>query len=209
MKVLVACEFSGIVREAFNKKGHDVTSCDLLETNIPGFHIKDDVLKHLNKKWDLMVAFPPCTHLAVSGSKYFKEKQADGRQQSGIDFFMKLANSNIPRIAIENPVGIMSSIWRKPDQIIQPFMFGHPESKKTCLWLKNLPKLKPTNLLSLPSCGHWQNQTEGGQNKLIHEGKWIGYNNPLTPMLRSITYQGIADAMANQWSNYKPLQLCI
>jgi hypothetical protein len=109
MKVLVACEFSGIVRDAFNKQGHDATSCDLLETDIPGFHIKDDVLKHLNKKWDLMVVFPPYTHIAVSGARHFAEKQKDGRQQQGIDFFMKLANASIPRIAIENPVGIMSS----------------------------------------------------------------------------------------------------
>jgi site-specific DNA-cytosine methylase len=200
MKVLVACEFSGIVREAFNKQGHDATSCDLLETDMPGFHIKDDVLKHLHRKWDLMVAFPPCTHIAVSGARHFAEKQKDGRQQQGIDFFMKLANAPIPRIAIENPVGIMSSIWRQPDQVIQPYEFGENAKKTTCLWLKNLPKLKPTNIIT-PEIVTLTN----GKKFSAWEYK-ISMNHDERSHLRSITFQGIADAMADQWGNYTPLQ---
>lgn len=199
MKVLVACEFSGIVREAFRSKGHDAWSCDLLQTEIPGQHIQGDVLEILNQGWDMIIAHPPCTHLAVSGSKYFAQKKADGRQQQGIDFFMQFANASCEKIVIENPVGIISTKWRKPDQIIQPYEYGHPESKKTCLWLKGLPKLKPTNILKLPECGYWQNQTKEGQNKLMVNGVWIGYNDPRTPHLRSKTYTGIADAMAEQW----------
>ena len=138
-----------------------------------------------------MIAFPPCTHLAVSGAHRFAEKRADGRQQEGIDFFMALANAPIPKIAIENPVGIMSTKWRKPDQIIQPFQFGDPESKKTCIWLKGLPKLVPTDILPLPECGYWRNQTPSGQNKLGPS--------PERAKNRARTYQGIADAMATQW----------
>lgn len=200
MKVLIACEFSGIVREAFKKRGHDAWSCDLLPTDIPGQHIQGDVLPLLTQGWDLMIAHPPCQHIAVSGSKYFKQKQSDGRQQQGIDFFMLFTKTKCKKVCIENPIGIMSTKWRKPDQIIQPYQFGHLESKKTCLWLIGLPLLKPTNILSLPDCGHWENQTKEGQNKLIVKGKWIGWNNKMTPHLRSKTYQGIADAMATQWS---------
>jgi site-specific DNA-cytosine methylase len=200
MRVLVACEFSGTVRDAFRKLGHDAWSCDLLPTDADStYHYQGDVIPLLEQNWDLMIAHPPCTHLAVSGSKYFAQKIADGRQQQGIDFFMQFANSKCPKIAIENPVGIMSSKWRKPDQIIQPWQFGHPESKKTCLWLKGLPKLQPTNILPLPECGHWENQTKEHQNKLLVDGVWIGWNDPRTAHLRSKTYQGIADAMAQQW----------
>ena len=148
MKILVACEMSGVVRDAFSKKGHDVMSCDLMESLAPGNHYKGDVFDIIDNGWDMMIAFPPCTHLAVSGARWFPQKRADGRQQEGIDFFMKLVNSNIPKIAIENPIGIMSSVYRKPDQIIQPWMFGHGETKATCLWLKNLPTLQPTNVVS-------------------------------------------------------------
>jgi len=147
MKILIACEFSGPVREAFAARGHDAWSCDLLPSEIPGNHIQDDVLDHLSG-WDMMIAFPPCTHLAVSGARWFPQKIADGRQQASIDFFMELANADIPKIAIENPIGIMSTKWRKPDQIIQPWQFGHGETKATCLWLKNLPKLQPTNIVN-------------------------------------------------------------
>jgi site-specific DNA-cytosine methylase len=137
----------------------------------------------------MAIFHPPCTHLAVSGARYFAEKRADGRQQEAIDFFMMLANARIPRICIENPVGIMSTIWRKPDQIIQPWQFGHPESKKTCLWLKGLPKLVPTNIL--PMRKQWENQTPSGQNKLGPSAdRW---------KLRSRTYRGIAEAMAASW----------
>lgn len=205
MKILIACEYSGIVRESFAKKGHEVVSCDILSTEIPASawnntHYQGDIRNILYTfEWDMIIAFPPCTHLAVSGSKYFKQKIADGRQQEGIDFFMLFVNHKCPKIAIENPVGIMSSKFRKPDQIINPFQFGHPEAKKTCLWLKGIPKLIPTNILSLPESGRWNNQTKEGQNKLMVDGVWIGFNDPRTQKLRGKTYQGIADAMAEQW----------
>jgi len=204
------------VREAFTKRGHDAWSCDLLPSEIPGQHIQGDIRLTLLKTWDIMIAHPPCTHLAVSGARHFAEKRADGRQQAAIDFFMSLANVEIPHICIENPVGIMSTLWRKPDQIIQPYEFGHPESKKTCLWLKGLPKLVPTDILEpvykknpdgsdyKDSGGsrysekhyyrpkaYWENQTPSGQNKLPpSEDRW---------KLRSRTYRGIASAMAEQW----------
>ena len=143
MKVLVACEFSGIVRDAFKAKGHDAWSCDLLPTEIPGQHIQGDVLDILNDGWDLMIAHPPCTDLCSSGARWFAEKRKDGRQQESINFFMLLVIAPVEKIAVENPVGIMSTIYRKPDQIIQPWQFGHGETKATCLWLKNLPKLTP------------------------------------------------------------------
>jgi site-specific DNA-cytosine methylase len=202
MRVLVACEFSGVVRDAFIKRGHDAWSCDLLPTERPGPHNQADIRHFLfTGTWDIIIAFPPCTHLAVSGSKYFAQKIADGRQQQGIDFFMMFVNAPCDKIAIENPIGIMSSKYRKPDQIIQPYEFGHPESKKTCLWLKGLPLLKPTNVLPKPECGHWNNQTKDGQNKIVVDGKWIGFNDKRTSHLRSKTYQGIADAMAEQWGS--------
>lgn len=192
VKILVACEFSGRVREAFKAQGHDAWSCDLLPTEIPGQHIQGDVLEVLDKGWDLMIAHPPCTHLAVSGARYFARKRADGTQQAAIDFFMALVNAPIPRIAVENPVCIMSRLYRKPDQIVQPWMFGHPESKATCLWLKGLPLLIPTNVLPLPESGRWNNQTASGQNRLTPSpDRW---------KQRSETYLGIAEAMARQWS---------
>lgn len=190
MKVLVACEYSGAVRDAFIRGGHEAMSCDLLPTDAPGPHYQGDVRDLLDYPWDLMIAHPPCTHLAVSGARHFEEKRKDGRQQSAVSFFMMLARARIPRIAIENPVCIMSSMWRKPDQTIQPWMFGHGETKATCLWLKNLPPLRPTNIVS-------------GREARIHrmppsEDRW---------KLRSATYQGIADAMADQWGNPWPIQL--
>ena len=205
MNILIACEYSGTVREAFAKKGHNVTSCDILPSEIPASawnntHFTGNVQGILwTYKWDMIIAFPPCTHLAVSGARHFKEKIADGRQQKAIDFFLMFANHPCPKICIENPVGIMSTKFRKPDQIIQPYEYGHPESKKTCLWLKGLPKLEPTKVLDLPERGFWSNQTKDGQNKLMVDGKWIGFNDPLTQKLRGKTYQGIADAMAEQW----------
>ncbi len=189
MRILVACEFSGIVRDALCAKGHDAWSCDLLDTERPGPHIKDDVLNHLGNAWDMMIAFPPCTHLAVSGARWFETKQVE--QRKAIWFFKELADAPIPRICIENPVGIMSTLWRKPDQIIQPWQFGYPESKKTCFWLKGLPKLIPTKILPLPASGRWANQTPSGQNKLGPS--------PDRGKIRSITYKGIAEAMAEQW----------
>jgi site-specific DNA-cytosine methylase len=184
MRVLIACEFSGIVRDAFTALGHDAMSCDLLPSDSEGQHYQGDVRDVIHAQWDLMIAHPPCTHLSVSGARHFEEKRKDGRQQSGISFFMMLAKSDIPKIAIENPVCIMSSLWRKPDQIIQPWQFGHGETKATCLWLKGLPLLTETNVVS-------------GRESRIH-------NMPPSPdrgKERSKTYQGIADAMAMQWGS--------
>lgn len=180
MKILVACEFSGIVRDAFIARGHDAISCDLLPTERPGLHIQGDVLEILNDGWDMMIAFPPCTHLAVSGARWFKEKREE--QNKAVWFFASLALAPIPRICIENPVGIISSEWRKPDQIIQPWQFGHGETKATCLWLKNLPHLEPTNIVE-------------GREPRIHRMS----PGPNRSKERSRTYQGIADAMAEQW----------
>jgi site-specific DNA-cytosine methylase len=199
MKILIACEFSGIVREAFKAKGHDVMSCDLLPTEIPGEHYQGDIRDVIDQDWDMIISFPPCTHLAVSGARYFRQKQADGRQEEAIKFFLMIACNPCEQIAVENPIGIMSNRFRKPDQIIQPYQFGHPESKKTCLWLKGLPKLQPTNILQKPKSGRWNNQTKDGQNRLIVDSKWIGFNDKRTARLRGKTYKGIAEAMANQW----------
>ena len=148
MKVLIACEYSGIVRDAFTSKGHDAWSCDILPTESPGNHFKGDVLEHLDKGWDLMIAHPPCTHLAVSGARWFTEgKKPWSLQEDALDFVRKLLNAPIDKIALENPVSVISTKIRKPNQIIQPFQFGHDVSKKTCLWLKNLPNLKPTKIV--------------------------------------------------------------
>lgn len=182
MKILVACEYSQIVTRAFRALGQEAYSCDILPTEgNPEWHIQGDVLEHLSG-WDMLIAFPPCTHLAVSGARWFAEKRADGRQQAAIDFFMKLSNADIPKIAIENPIGIMSTVWRKPDQIIQPWQFGHGETKATCLWLKNLPKLQPTDIVD-------------GRTARIHHMS----PGPNRAKERARTYQGIANAMANQW----------
>lgn len=186
MKVLIACEFSGRVRDAFIAKGHDAMSCDLLPTEQPGPHYQGDVLDILDAGWDLMIAHPPCTDLAVSGARYFKYKLC--RQGMALEFVRELLNAPIEKIALENPVGVISTHIRKPDQIIQPWMFGEDASKKTCLWLKNLPPLLATNTIIKQ---RYANQTPSGRNNL-----------PPTPdrwKLRSITYQGIADAMAEQW----------
>jgi site-specific DNA-cytosine methylase len=190
MRVLVACEFSGIVRDAFRRRGHDAWSCDLMPTESPnelGFHYECDVrdiIHHdeLNQcaPWDLIIAHPPCTHLAVSGARWFKDKQQE--QREALDFVRVLMDAPAPRICIENPISVISSKIRKPDQIVQPWQFGHGETKSTCLWLKNLPKLKPTNIVD-------------GREARIHKM-------PPSPdrwKERSKTYQGIADAMAEQW----------
>lgn len=196
MRVLVACEFSGVVRDAFIRRGHDAWSCDLLPTESPGPHhqcpIEDILPEHPEEnEWDLMICHPPCTHLAVSGARYFPEKRADGRQQSALEFVRRLLDAPIPRIALENPVSIISTQIRKPDQIIQPWEYGHPESKKTCIWLKNLGPLKPTDILRAPASGKWSNQTPSGQNKIgPSPDRW---------KKRSVTYPGIAEAMADQW----------
>jgi len=180
VRVLVACEFSGIVRDAFVLQGHEATSCDLLPSERDGSHYQGDIRDILSDEWDLMIAHPPCTHLTVSGARWFKNKQDE--QQQAIKFFVALANAPIDKICIENPVGIMSTHYRKPDQIIQPWMFGHGETKATCLWLKNLSLLEPTDIVE-------------GRESRIHKmppSKDRG-------RLRSITYSGVAKAMAEQW----------
>jgi len=202
MKVLVACEFSGIVREAFRAKGHDAWSCDLVPTEIPGQHIQGNVLEILDDGWDMMIAHPPCTHLSCSGAKHFSKKIADGRQQQGIDFFMKFTTTSIPLVCIENPIGIMSRLYRKPDQIIQPWQFGHEAQKSTCLWLKGLPKLCPTNIVGK---GDFYVSPSGKKLPVWYgdaslNGKKIGYNTEEMKRIRNRTFKGVAEAMAEQWS---------
>lgn len=180
MRVLVACEFSGIVRDAFAARGHDAWSCDLLPSESPGQHRIGNAALHCRDGWDLMIAHPPCTHLAVSGARWFKDKRRE--QQDALDFVEALMSAPVPRIALENPISIISSRIRKPDQIIQPWQFGHGETKATCLWLKNLPPLVPTDIVN-------------GRVARVHReppgpDRWRN---------RSRTFQGIADAMAEQW----------
>lgn len=183
LRVLIACEYSGTVRDAFAALGHDALSCDLLPSEKPGKHYQGDVRDVLEYPWDILIAHPPCTHLSVSGAKHFEAKRADGRQHAAVSFFMRLALANVPRIAVENPVCIMSSLWRKPDQTIQPWQFGHGETKATCLWLKGLPPLRATNIVE-------------GREARVHRmppsaDRWKE---------RSRTFEGIALAMASQWS---------
>lgn len=191
MNVLVACEFSGIVRDAFTRKGHSAISCDLLPSEKEGQHIQHDVRIILNINFDLLIAHPPCTYLCISGNRWMNDKKRfpnrEQDRQSAIDFFMLFANSHIPKICIENPVGIMSKLYKKPTQTIQPWEFGHPENKLTCLWLKNLPKLKPTKLV-------YVDPDIALANRIHHmqPGKERS-------RLRSLTYIGIANAMAEQW----------
>ena len=185
MKVLVACEYSGRVRDAFLAQGHDAWSCDLLDSEASGPHYRRSVFDVIPEGWDMLVAFPPCTHLCVSGARWFKDKKVE--QQEAIQFFMALAGAPVPRIAIENPIGIMSTQYRKPDQIIQPWQFGHGETKATCLWLKGLPLLSPTNIVD-------------GREARVHKmppgpNRWKE---------RSRTYLGIAEAMAKQWGYHDP-----
>lgn len=182
LRVLVACEYSGTVREAFKELGHYAMSCDLLDTEIPGEHYKGDVRDILFDGWDIMIAHPPCTHLAVSGARWFKDKQRE--QAEALEFVRLLLDAPIERIALENPISIISSQIRKPDQIIQPWQFGHGETKATCLWLQNLPKLQPTNIV------------EGREQRI-----WKIPPGPDRWKERSRTFEGIAQAMANQWGN--------
>lgn len=194
MRVLVACEYSGAVRDAFISGGHDAMSCDMLPTDVPGPHYRGDLFDVIDYPWDLLIAHPPCTHLAVSGSRHFEAKLMDGRQQAGVSFFMQIVrrSAHIKRVAIENPVCIMSSMWRKPDQTIQPWMFGHGETKATCLWLKGLPLLRPTDVVE-------------GREARIHRmppsaDRW---------KLRSASYPGIAQAMADQWGGEMVENYCL
>ena len=193
MKVLVACEYSGIVREAFASKGHNAWSCDLLPTDQPSDkHIQGDVLEIINNDWNLIIAHPPCTHLSVSGAARWAEKVADGRQQAAIKFVEDIWNANCPFIAIENPVGALSTRSKlgKASQYIQPYEFGHAEQKKTGLWLKGLPKLIPTNVIDVSNLP--DNQRQRLHYLPPSKDRW---------KIRSTTFQGIADAMADQWGN--------
>ena len=193
MKVLVACEYSGRVRDAFTARGHEAVSCDLLPSDAPGGeHYQGDVRDILGLGWDLLVAFPPCTYLCSSGLHWNTRRPERAQQtEEALAFVRLLLDAPVPRIALENPVGCISTRVRKPDQVIQPWQFGDPESKTTCLWLKGLPLLRPTNVLPLPPGGRWANQTASGQNRLgPGPDRW---------KLRSQTYPGIAAAMADQW----------
>jgi hypothetical protein len=204
MRVLVACEYSGRVRDAFTRRGHYAVSCDLLPSDTPGKHYQGDVRQLLKYKWDLLIGFPPCTKLSAIGARYWPMYQEDGSQQEAIDFFWLLAHAKVPRVAIENPAGIMSRLWRKPDQYIQPWWFGDPWIKRTGLWLRNLPLLRPTN--EVEPMGHWvdggtfSDKRKGGGGNL--EG---AYSLALTRTtagrahVRSKTFEGIAEAMAAQW----------
>ena len=185
MKILVACEESQAVTIELRKLGHEAYSCDIepCSGGHPEWHLRCDAMELLKMQWDMILAFPPCTDLAVSGARYFAQKRADGRQQRSVDFFMAFANADCPRIAIENPVGIMSTHYRKPDQIIQPWMFGHGETKATCLWLKGLPRLEPTNIV------------EGREHRV-----WRMPPSLERAKLGSKTYTGVAKAMASQWA---------
>jgi hypothetical protein len=184
VKVLVACEYSGRVRNAFSALGHDAMSCDLLPSETPGNHYQGDIFDVIDDGWDLAIFHPPCTDLAVSGARHFAAKIADGRQQKALDLVQRLMDCSIPLWALENPISIISSRIRKPDQIIHPWQHGHGETKATCIWLKDLPKLVPTNIVE-------------GRKPVVHHmppgpERWKN---------RSRTYQGIANAMANQWGN--------
>jgi len=190
MKVLIACEYSGTVRDAFIAKGHEAVSCDLLPTEKPGPHYKGSVLDILHRGWDVMIAHPPCTHLAVSGAAHFHRKRKE--QAEALDFVRLLMNAPIPRIAIENPVSVISTYIRKPDQIIHPWQFGHPEQKSTCLWLKGLPLLWPTNLVYDEMMALPKNQRERLRYLPPSKDRW---------KLRSATFPGIAQAMADQWGD--------
>ncbi len=201
LKILVGCEESQAVTKAFRAKGHEAYSCDILPCSggHPEWHIQDDVLKYLGKNkynnfegWDMMIGFPPCTDLAVSGARWFKEKIANGSQQKSIDFFMELINAPIKKIAIENPIGIMSTHYTKPSQIIQPWQFGHGETKATCLWLKNLPKLKPTDIV------------EGREQRI-----WKMAPGADRAKLRSKTFPGIAKALAIQFTAFVDSGYCL
>ena len=216
VKVLVACEESQTVCKAFRERGHEAYSCDiqLPSGGHPEWHILGDAVEALRGgcvqtmdmnlhevgRWDLAICHPPCTDLAVSGAAWFEKKQKDYRQQKAVAFFMLMFTANADRIAVENPICIMSTCYRKPDQIIQPYQFGHHARKSTCLWLVNLPKLKPTNIVDcgeIDKTGH----SVGAMSDAARDenGKIIAWNDPRTGKLRSKTFQGIADAMAEQW----------
>lgn len=212
MRILIGCEESQTVCREFRKLGHEAYSCDIQNCSgdKPQWHIKGDAIEQAyTGKWDMMIAFPPCTHLAVSGARHFAQKRKDGRQQKAIEFFIALYNAPIKHIAIENPVCIMSTHLRKPDQIIQPYQFGDEAQKTTCLWLRNLPKLTPTKIVSK---GDFYISPTGKKmpkwyaDPVDENGKKISYSSDKIKKLRSKTFMGIAKAMANQWSEPKYLE---
>ena len=200
LRILVACEYSGSVRDAFRALGHDAMSCDLLPTDSPGPHHHGDVFEVINDGFDLMVAHPPCTHLAVSGARWFKLKQNE--QKEALEFVQRLMDAPIRHIAIENPVSIISSRIRRPEQIIQPWMFGDPFQKTTCLWLKNLPGLEPTKIVDKGEFFEWTDKKTGKKKRQAVWYKEAWSKGDLRWKIRSKTFQGIADAMADQWSRH-------
>jgi hypothetical protein len=203
LKVLVGCEFSGIVRNAFLSKGHDAISCDLLPTEQPGTHYQGDVRDLFYENWDLAILHPPCTYLAVSGNRWMKDNSERQKQrEEAIKFFMEMVNAPITRIAVENPVSIMSTYYRVPDQYIQPYEFGHPETKKTSLWLKNLPLLRPTKIVE-PRYILGKDGKRYSPTHYLSKGSAKKYFGMDRQQARSKTYTGIADAMAIQWGNLK------
>jgi len=204
MRILVACEFSGSVRDAFIKNGHDAMSCDLEPTEVPGPHYQGNVMDVIDQDWDLMIAFPPCTYLTLTGNKWFKPEFSNRfptrnqDRKNAIKFFMDLVNLPIPKIAIENPIGVMSSFYRTPDQIIQPWEYGHKTTKATCLWLKGLPMLRPTNIVDK---GEVVISKSGNRmSRWYYETSKLPIKGGIRAKARSVTFQGIADAMANQWN---------
>jgi len=204
MKILVACEFSGTVRDAFIKNGHDAISCDLEPTEVPGPHYQGNVMDVIDQDWDLMIAFPPCTYLTLTGNKWFKPEfcnrfpTRNQDRKNAVKFFMDLVNLPIPKIAIENPIGVMSSFYRTPDQIIQPWEYGHKTTKATCLWLKGLPMLRPTNIVDK---GEVVISKSGNRmSRWYYETSKLPIKGGIRAKARSVTFQGIADAMANQWN---------
>lgn len=213
MRILVGCEESQAVTIELRKLGHEAFSCDVMESSggYPQWHIQGDLLKELHKGWDMLIAFPPCTHLAVSGARHFEQKIKDGRQQQGIDFFMEMINAPIDKICVENPIGIMSTKYRKPNQIIQPWMFGDKAQKSTCLWLKNLPLLVPTNIVEKGEFIEFVSKkgVKKRQPKWYFDALKNSKNASERSKLRSKTFKGIAKAMATQFTiiNQKQLEL--
>ena len=203
MKVLIACEESQEVCKAFRLLGHEAYSCDIQPCSggHPEWHFQQDVIPLLKEEWDLIIAHPPCTDLAVSGARWFERKRKDGTQQASIDFFMLFTNCECKKVAIENPIGIMSTIYRKPDQIIHPYMFGDPVSKATCLWLKNLPLLKPSKIVAAAWLYDSSGKRYSGPAFYARDenDRILPWNDPKTKKARSKTYTGIALAMAEQW----------
>lgn len=205
-RILIACEESQAVTKAFRELGYEAFSCDLLPCSggYPEWHFQEDIFEVIKRepKFDLMIAFPPCTDLAVSGARHFERKIADGSQQKSIQFFMDIINADVDKIAVENPIGIMSGKYRKPDQIIQPWMFGDKAQKSTCIWLKNLPKLQPTDIVEKGE--FFEFTSKKGEKKRMPMWYYRALQEAKTPeqrrTLRSKTFKGIADAMAKQWS---------